>query len=201
MDIRQNAIQRTVWWKVDLENRQRGRFAGFSLYVSITDVSLDSEIKSSTLCYKDGPQLPPLNFTATCTEHGRYVIFYNERLDGITYPQEYELLALTELCEVIIKGCETSVYGSSCNVSCPTNCKENICHIQHGTCSACKPGWSEMHCNTKCREGWYGDNCSQQFTGHCIDGTTCNHVTGLCDGGCDTGWTGSVCDKGLLEFN
>uniref|UniRef100_A0A8W8P1N7 EGF-like domain-containing protein n=1 Tax=Magallana gigas TaxID=29159 RepID=A0A8W8P1N7_MAGGI len=111
------------------------------------------------------------------------------------WPKEYELLALTELCEVIVKGCETSVYGSSCNVSCPTNCKENICHIQHGTCSACKPGWSEMHCNTKCREGWYGDNCSQQFTGHCIDGTTCNHVTGLCDGGCDTGWTGSVCDK------
>lgn len=25
-------------------------------------------------------------------------------------------------------------------------------------------------------------------------------MTGLCDGGCDTGWTGSVCDKGLLEI-
>lgn len=57
-----------------------------------------------------------------------------------------------------------------------------------------------FHLQLECREGWYGDNCSQQFTGHCIDGTTCNHVTGLCDGGCDTGWTGSVCDKGLLEI-
>lgn len=48
----------------------------------------------------------------------------------------------------LFEGCETFVYGSSCNISCPTNCKENTCHIQHGTCFACKPGWSEMHCNT-----------------------------------------------------
>lgn len=25
---------------------------------------------------------------------------------------------------------------------------KKTCHIQHGTCSACKPGWSEMHWNT-----------------------------------------------------
>lgn len=83
-----------------LERRQRGRFAGFSIYVSNT-----SDMQISTLCYKDGPELPPLNFTTTCPEYGRYVIFYNERLDRVIYPDGYELTnAYTELCEVIVEG-------------------------------------------------------------------------------------------------
>lgn len=83
------------------EGRQKGRFAGFSLYVSISGVSPDS-----TLCYKDeGPQLPSLNLSIACAETGRYVIFYNERLDGVTYPTGYELVnVFTELCEVVVKG-------------------------------------------------------------------------------------------------
>ena len=81
--------------------RQRGRFAGFSLYISNT-----GNRESSSLCYKDGPKLPPLNFTTNCTLFGRYVIFYNERLDGVTYPAGYEVNSLvqTELCEVIVYG-------------------------------------------------------------------------------------------------
>lgn len=83
-----------------LENRQRGRSAGFSLYVSNT-----GNISESTSCYKDGPHLPPLNFSTVCIDHGRYVIFYNERLDGVIYPDGYELLNVyTEFCEVIIQG-------------------------------------------------------------------------------------------------
>lgn len=85
--------------------RQRGRFAGFSLYVSDADVSNIADIKKSTLCYKDGPQLPPLNFTTICTGFGRYVVFYNERLDAVVYPEKYEYLSMnTELCEVVVKG-------------------------------------------------------------------------------------------------
>lgn len=88
-----------------LDTRQRGRFAGFSLYLSDVDVSTDSDIRSSTLCYKDGTQLPPLNITITCSEYGRYVIFYNERLDENIYPKGYELVnVVTELCEVIVEG-------------------------------------------------------------------------------------------------
>lgn len=80
--------------------KQRGRFAGFSLYISDT-----GDIKSSSRCYKDGPQLPLLNFTTTCTKHGRYVIFYNERLTGTTYPEGYEVVNVyTELCEVFVLG-------------------------------------------------------------------------------------------------
>lgn len=82
------------------EIRQRGRFAGFSLYVSTT-----GDIQGSTLCYKNGPQLPPLNFTSICMESARYVIFYNERLDGVNYPHGYEIInVFSELCDVIVQG-------------------------------------------------------------------------------------------------
>nr|XP_034322419.1 multiple epidermal growth factor-like domains protein 6 [Crassostrea gigas] len=180
-----------------VEKTQRGWFAGFSLYISNTELSTISDRENSTLCYKDGPQLPPLNFTTTCTEHGRYVIFYNERLNGVTYPAGYELHNVyTELCEVIVLGCnETDMYGSNCDILCPTICKYNTCHIQQGTCFGCQPGWTGLYCNTTCREGWYGDNCSQQCVGHCRDNTTCNHVTGQCDKGCEAGWTGIVCNN------
>lgn len=87
------------------DDRQRGRFAGFSLYVSNIDVSSDADIKSLTLCYKDGPQLPSLNFTIICMEYGRYFIYYNERLRGMVYPRKYEVVNVyTELCEVKLHG-------------------------------------------------------------------------------------------------
>lgn len=83
-----------------LELRQRGRFAGFSLYISNSN-----DTKNSNLCYKDGPQLPPLNFTTFCIGYGRYVFFYNERLHGVPYPSGYQLSSIyTELCEVIVQG-------------------------------------------------------------------------------------------------
>ena len=82
------------------ETRQQGRFAGFSIFVSTSGIK-----SNSTICYKDGPGLPPLNFTATCMLSGRYVIFYNERLNGLTYPDGYQLSSVvTELCEVIVQG-------------------------------------------------------------------------------------------------
>lgn len=88
-----------------LELRQRGRFAGFSLYVSDTSVSSTADIKSSSLCYKDGPQLPPLIFSTTCIEYGRYVVFYNERLNNSNKTERYENgNVFTELCEVVVKG-------------------------------------------------------------------------------------------------
>lgn len=96
--IENKLLQKNLYFFV--ESRQQGRFAGFSLYVSNTD-----DIQGSTLCYKNGPQLPHLNFTTTCPKYGRYVIFYNERLDGVAYPKEYEVQSIaTELCEVIVKG-------------------------------------------------------------------------------------------------
>lgn len=85
--------------------RQWGRFAGFSLYLSNNDESQRDDIKGLNQCYKDVTQLPPLNFTTVCAERGQYVIYYNERLEGVTYPEGYEVdNVYTELCEVIVQG-------------------------------------------------------------------------------------------------
>lgn len=80
--------------------KQRGRFAGFSFYVSnITDRH------SGDLCYKNGPVLPPLDFNTNCITLGHYMIFYNERLIGTKHPVGYETAnVFTELCEVIVTG-------------------------------------------------------------------------------------------------
>lgn len=89
-----------------LDIQQRSRFAGFSLYVSNTDVSTSADIKNSNRCYQDkSPTLPPLNFTTLCLRQGRYVVFYNERLIGEIYPDTYaNINVFTELCEVIVRG-------------------------------------------------------------------------------------------------
>lgn len=68
-------------------------------------VSKTGALQGATLCYKNGPKLPPLNFTSICIESGRYVIFFNERYDGATYPDGYEVgIVITELCEVTVEG-------------------------------------------------------------------------------------------------
>lgn len=79
--------------------RQRGRFAGFSLYVSNS-----TDIPSGFLCYKDGQELPPLDFNTNCIANGRYVIFYNERIYGKSYPGYITSNVITELCEIIVTG-------------------------------------------------------------------------------------------------
>lgn len=39
-----------------------------------------------------------------CPVHGQYVIYYNERLPGVTYPDDYSQYAYNELCEVEVFG-------------------------------------------------------------------------------------------------
>nr|XP_034321698.1 receptor-type tyrosine-protein phosphatase epsilon isoform X3 [Crassostrea gigas] len=218
LPIGHNNPNKTVWWRVDLggihsiykinivfkdyngsdtdgkdhTTRQRGRFAGFSLYLSDTGA-----MQESTLCYKKEYQIPHLNFSAACTDYKRYVIFHNERLDGVTYPKGYEANNVyTELCEVIVLGCKNSgVYGSNCDQSCAKNCKDYKCNIIHGDCFSCKPGWTGNLCNTKCSDGSYGDNCSRQCSGHCRHNIACNYVTGQCDKGCTEGWFSLNCSQ------
>nr|XP_022311206.1 uncharacterized protein LOC111116503 [Crassostrea virginica] len=200
-EIGRNSPDKTVWWKVDLggvyniysvnilfkntpgyESRLRGRFAGFSLYISNT-----RDRTSSSLCYKDGPELPPLNFTTTCTLSGRYVIFYNERLDGVTYPAGYEVEAniYTELCEVIVNECSDGAYGYGCVNNCSGHCvNSSSCNKETGHCDrGCKPGYTNASCGKACNNS-YGENCQYLCDPICVN-QTCDRFDGTCQRACN----------------
>ena len=50
---------------------------------------------------------------------------------------------------MFVLGCQTTgVYGNKCTDRCPTNCRDNLCHIQHGPCFECEPGWTGTTCST-----------------------------------------------------
>ncbi|XP_062571468.1 uncharacterized protein LOC134233508 [Saccostrea cucullata] len=207
-----------VWWYVDLGGirsvydirirfkdykdehgnlyltRQRKRLAGFSLYISNT-----SRREDGYLCYEDLSTLglPDLDFSTRCIKYGRFVIFYNERMDQKFYSSSrYENPALTELCDVVVQGCyRTGVYGYSCDINCPTKCQGRRCDIVNGYCLGCTEGWSGSNCNQACPSGWYGLECKLSCSGNCRYSDICNHVTGRCDRGCASGWKGSHCNK------
>ncbi|XP_065921325.1 receptor-type tyrosine-protein phosphatase epsilon-like [Magallana gigas] len=214
------STDKRTWWHVDLGDiyslyniriqytdseditmsQKMGRFAGFSLYVSNT-----TDRHMGYMCYKDGPELPPLDFNTTCITHGRYVIFYNERLNGTTYPIGYENTnVFTELhvCEVTVTGCSSSgVFGVNCDKPCPENCQERRCDIINGTCLGCTIGWLGAQCDEACPVGYHGLQCESKCVGHCKDSAGCNRTSGLCDNGCDDGWTGSNCTEECASEN
>ncbi|XP_062595637.1 uncharacterized protein LOC134256989 [Saccostrea cucullata] len=126
------------------EQRQRELMYGYQLYVSnITDLRALDLIHH---CYNhSGPALPDLISNHVCTAFGRYVIFYNERIPGVTYPNSnggIQNFTYVQLCEIIVNGCETpGTYGDNCFKRCPSKCQEQRCHIINGNCLGCMEGW------------------------------------------------------------
>lgn len=89
-------------YSIGFSNALTPLFLGFSVYVSNTTDRLEG-----MLCFKDTNftlDTIPAVFTTVCPVHGQYVIYYNERLSGVTYPKEYSPYAENNLCEVEVYG-------------------------------------------------------------------------------------------------
>ncbi|XP_061194947.1 uncharacterized protein LOC133203115 [Saccostrea echinata] len=129
----------SVW---NASNGYTERFLGFYVFVSNTTSPRDGY-----LCFQDtiyNKSTIPAVANITCTVHGQYVIYYNERLPNVTYTDEFSDYAHNELCEVEVYGCTTGYYGRICSSPCPDNCR--YCHIETGECSWCEPGYQGFQC-------------------------------------------------------
>ncbi|XP_056002335.1 multiple epidermal growth factor-like domains protein 10 [Ostrea edulis] len=168
-----------------------GRFAGFFLYVSNTTSKDDGHLCFHEIQNVNGT--PVENQTISCSVHGRYVIYYNERRLGVTYPDYYWHEAYNELCEVEVYGCaDSKYYGENCDKLCPDKCQGKRCDVITGRCLGCTPGYQGPDCNQECDVQTYGSECSLPC-GNCSDGGVCHHVSGTCPRGCDEGVYGEKC--------
>ncbi|XP_052694145.1 multiple epidermal growth factor-like domains protein 10 isoform X1 [Crassostrea angulata] len=179
----------TIYYRTENQNEisdYRNSFLGFSLYVSNTTNRLQG-----TLCFKDdyfNRSTIPAVFNTTCQVHGQYVIYYNERLHGVSYPSDYNEYAENDLCEVEVYGCPIhESYFGNCLVSNTMTCQ----------CSKCKPGFFGRRCEFECDVGHYGYNCNETC-GHCIDPRQCSNVKGTCLSGCKAGYSGQTCKEDCI---
>uniref|UniRef100_A0A8W8NVB3 EGF-like domain-containing protein n=1 Tax=Magallana gigas TaxID=29159 RepID=A0A8W8NVB3_MAGGI len=178
-------------------NYYTGFFLGFSVYVSNSTYR-----QQGTLCYKDSNftlETIPAVVNVVCPVHGQYVIYYNERLTEISYPESYKLYAENNVCEIEVYGCPvTGCFGSNNSLPClDVNCQ--YCHKETGTCQMCKPGYKGQTCELECNTGKYGDNCTRSC-GNCQSQSQCHKVDGSCSGECAAGYKGRLCTDRKYYF-
>ncbi|XP_061180694.1 uncharacterized protein LOC133189316 [Saccostrea echinata] len=139
----------------DENNGHMERVLGFSVYISNTTYK-----DGGYLCFKDTNYTKatvPNTTTIECINHGQYVIYYNERLPGVSYPIGYSQYAYNEICELEVYGCpSTGVYGENCDLPCPQKCQERRCDILDGTCFGCVAGYKGSRCEEQCDNNRYG---------------------------------------------
>ena len=83
-------------------NEITGHHLGFLLYISNT-----TSRYGGVLCFRDTNFIRdtlPAVVNISCPHVGRYIIYYNERLPGHTYPSDYAQYTYTALCEVEVYG-------------------------------------------------------------------------------------------------
>nr|XP_022307726.1 protein jagged-1b-like [Crassostrea virginica] len=185
----QYAYNEQVWDQNDVNTEY---LLGFSLYISNSTKKEDGVLCFWDTNYTKATIPNPVNIT--CSYHGRYVIYYNNRTHP-PFPDEYSYYAYSDLCEVEVYGCPSlGVFGQNCSLACPQNCQEGRCHIIKGTCLGCQAGYRGLTCNKECEQNTYGLGCNQTC-GDCSRGERCNHVNGSCLNGCDVGVHGEKCDS------
>lgn len=70
-------------------------------------VSNSTSLLGGTLCFKDNnftKSTIPAVLNISCPVYGQYVIYYNERLPGVVYPDGYSAYAFAEICELEVYG-------------------------------------------------------------------------------------------------
>ena len=98
----ETSVHFMVFLQTGPSNNFTTRFLGFSVYVSNTTDRLEGK-----LCFKDtiyNTSTIPSVFNTTCRVRGQYVIYYNERLTNVTYPEDYHEYAFNEICELEVYG-------------------------------------------------------------------------------------------------
>ena len=62
--------------------------------------------------------------------------------------------------------------------------------------SVIENNWYLSHIFLDCPPGYYGYACNKACSGHCLNNTVCDHITGTCTDGCLAGYVGKLCDDG-----
>lgn len=78
------------------------KLLGFSIIVSNT-----TDLRDGVVCYDNTDYDISTTLSVVdifCSVVGRYVIYNNERLPGVTYPELYSQYAFADLCEVEVYG-------------------------------------------------------------------------------------------------
>ncbi|XP_078320200.1 uncharacterized protein LOC144621259 [Crassostrea virginica] len=183
---------RTDNYHWDESHEYTSRLLGFSVYISNTTSKEDG-----VLCFKESnytrSTIPnPVNIT--CVQHGRYVIYYNNRTNP-PFQTGYSTHAYNDLCEVEVYGCPIlGFYGENCSTPCPVNCQGTNCDVIKETClGGCASGYIGQMCTEECADNTYGQEC-MKVCSNCRDGEPCNHVNGSCPNDCERGTYGVECD-------
>ncbi|XP_055957276.1 multiple epidermal growth factor-like domains protein 9 [Patella vulgata] len=238
--ITQNHINYN-WWCVDLKqsfdissvkifNRADDGInwmKGFEVRLSSTSHCGEAGFTSASPCYKDHTSTAQSVYTVNrCNQPS--VPSLSARFVFVSIQREY-----LSICELQIftgkyitinrsgscsNGCQGDHYGSRCEYSCSTRCKNGKCNAKTGTCTGCKDGsygeFCESTCNTNCQEdkcdwktgkctgckdGFYGDMCESTCNTRCKNGK-CNARTGKCTG-CKNGYYGDMCEESCSTCN
>lgn len=105
-------LQSRLWIFFAEPTGYTARMAGFFLYVSNTTVK-----EHGYICFHEMQRVngtPSEDQRINCPVHGRYVIYYNERIRGYVYPSYYSEFAYYELCELEVYG-EFTMITKICN--------------------------------------------------------------------------------------